>query len=75
LFNTLGLMFEAAGRNDEAELSYLKTDLLYPMQADAHAESLYHLAKLWAKQGNTQRAADAKQKLGKLYPTSPWTKK
>jgi tetratricopeptide (TPR) repeat protein len=75
LFNTLGLMFEAAGRNDEAELSYLKTDLLYPMQADAHAEALYHLTKLWAKMGNTQRAADAKQKLGKLYPTSPWTKK
>jgi len=75
LFNTLGLMFETAGRIDEAELSYLKTDLLYPMQADAHAEALFHLAKLSTKMGNTQRAADAKQKLGKLYPTSPWTKK
>jgi tetratricopeptide (TPR) repeat protein len=75
LFNTLGLMFQSAGRNDEAELSYLKTDLLYPMQADAHAEALYHLSKLYAKMGNPQRAADAKQKLGKLYPTSPWVKK
>lgn len=75
LFNTLGLLFEAAGRNDEAELSYLKTELLYPMQADAHAEALYHLSKLWTKMGNAPRAADAKQKLAKLYPTSPWTKK
>jgi outer membrane protein assembly factor BamD (BamD/ComL family) len=45
------------------------------MQADAHAEALYHLSKIYAKMGNTQRSADAKQKLGKLYPTSPWTKK
>jgi tetratricopeptide (TPR) repeat protein len=75
LFNTLGLLFATAGRNDEAELSYLKTDMLYPMQADAHAEALYQLSKVYAKMGNTQRAADAKQKLGKLYPTSPWTKK
>ncbi len=75
LFNTLGLMFQKAGRNDEAELSYLKTELLYPMQADSHAEALYQLAQIWTKTGNPQRAADAKQKLGKLYPTSPWTKK
>jgi outer membrane protein assembly factor BamD (BamD/ComL family) len=68
-------LFATANRNDEAELSYLKTDLLYRMQADAHAEALYQLSKVYAKMGNTQRAADAKQKLGKLYPTSPWTKK
>ncbi len=75
LFNSLGALFAAAGRTDEAELSYLKTELLYPMQSDAHAEALYHLSQLWNKMGNPQRAADAKQKLGKLYPTSPWTKK
>jgi tetratricopeptide (TPR) repeat protein len=75
LFNTLGSLFEAAGRTDEALLSYLKTELLYPMQSEPHAEALYHLTQLWAKAGNPQQAAEAKQKLGKLYPTSPWTKK
>ncbi len=75
LFNVLGSLFEGAGRLDEAELSYLKTDLLYPMQAEQHAEALYRLSQLWSKTGNAQRAADAKLKLGKLYPTSPWVKK
>jgi len=75
IFNSLGLLFESAGRTDEAELSYLKTDLLYPMQTEPHAEALYRLAQLWEKTGNGQRAADARQRLGKLYPTSPWVKK
>jgi tetratricopeptide (TPR) repeat protein len=75
LFNSLGGLFESAGRNDEAELAYLKTHLLYQMQSESHAEALYRLSQLWGKMGNVQRAADAKQQLGKLYPTSPWAKK
>jgi tetratricopeptide (TPR) repeat protein len=75
IFNTLGSLFEAAGRNDEALLSYLKTDLLYAMQSEPHAESLYRLSQLWAKMGDVQQAAESKQRLSKLYPTSPWVKK
>ncbi len=75
LFNTLGALFEAAGRNDEALLSYLKTDLLYGMQSDSHAEALYRLSQLWPKTGDAGKGADAKQRLAKLYPTSPWVKK
>jgi hypothetical protein len=75
LFNTLGALFESAGRNDEALLSYLKTDLLYGMQSDSHAEALYRLAQLWPKTGDAGKGADAKQRLAKLYPTSPWVKK
>lgn len=75
LFNTLGSLLAGAGRNDEAILSYLKTDLLYGSQSEQHAEALYRLIQLWGKVGDNQRAADAKQKLEKLYPTSPWVKK
>jgi tetratricopeptide (TPR) repeat protein len=75
LFNTLGSLFAAAGRNEEAVLSYLKTDQLYGAQSEPHAESLYRLSQLWTKMGSTQKAADAKQKLEKLYPTSPWVRK
>jgi tetratricopeptide (TPR) repeat protein len=75
LFNTLGSLFAAAGRNEEAVLSYLKTDQLYGAQSEPHAESLYRLTQLWTKMGSTQKAADAKQKLEKLYPTSPWVRK
>jgi tetratricopeptide (TPR) repeat protein len=75
LFNTLGALFEASGRNDEALLSYLKTDLLYGMQSEPHAEALYRLSQLWGKMGEASQAADSKQRLAKLYPTSPWVKK
>lgn len=75
LFNTLGSLFAAADRNEEAVLSYLKTDQLYGAQSEPHAESLYRLSQLWTKMGSTQKAADAKQKLEKLYPTSPWVRK
>lgn len=75
LFNTLGSLFAVAGRNEEAVLSYLKTDQLYGAQSEPHAESLYRLNQLWTKMGSTQKAADAKQKLEKLYPTSPWVRK
>ena len=75
LYNTLGSMLSAAGRNEEAVLSYLKTDLLYGAQSEPHAEALYRLAQLWTKMGSAQRAADAKQKLEKLYPTSAWVRK
>lgn len=75
LFNTLGSVFLASGKLDDASFAYLKTDLLYSSQPDAHAEALYNLSQIWPKLGDAQRAAEAKAKLGKLYPTSPWVKK
>jgi tetratricopeptide (TPR) repeat protein len=75
LYNATGSILQAAGNHDEALLAYLKTDLLYASQADAHAEALFALAQLWPKVGDVQRGTDAKSRLGKLYPTSPWLKK
>ncbi len=75
LFNTLGGILQAAGKNEEAVLSYLKTDLLYASEPDAHAEALYHLTQLWPLLGENQRATETKSRLSKLYPTSLWLKK
>ena len=75
LFNALGGILQAAGNSDEAILAYLKTDLLYANEPDAHAEALYHLSQLWPLIGESQRATETKSRLSKLYPTSPWIKK
>jgi tetratricopeptide (TPR) repeat protein len=75
LFNAMGGILQAAGKNEEAVLAFLKTDLLYAGEPDAHAESLYHLSQLLPLIGENQRATEAKSRLSKLYPTSPWLKK
>lgn len=75
LYNAMGGILQAGGNNDEAILAFLKTDLLYATQTEAHAEALYSLSQLWPKIGENQRATDAKSRLAKLYPTSPWLKK
>jgi hypothetical protein len=75
LFNALGGILRTAGNNDEAILAFLKTDLLYSTEQDAHAEALFNLAQLWAAVGENIRATEAKSRLAKLYPTSPWNNK
>lgn len=75
IYNTMGTILQSVGKNEDALLAFLKTDLLYASEIDAHAESLYWLSQLWAKVGENQRAVDAKSRLAKLYPTSPWLKK
>ncbi len=75
LFNALGGILKGAGNNDEAILAYLKTDLLYASEPDAHAEALYYLSQLWPLIGENQRGTETKSRLAKLYPTSPWLKK
>jgi len=75
LYNATGVILQDAGKNEEALLAFLKTDLLYASETDAHSEALYWLSKLWSKVGDNQRATDAKSRLAKLYPTSQWLKK
>ena len=75
LFNAQGGILRAAGKNDEAILAFLKTELLYATEVDAHAEALYELSQLWQLVGENQRATETKSRLAKLYPTSPWLKK
>jgi tetratricopeptide (TPR) repeat protein len=75
LYNAMGSILQAQGKNEEAILAYLKTKLLYATETDAHAEALYWLTQLWPKVGDNQRATDAKTELAKTYPTSRWLKK
>ena len=75
LYNAMGGILQTAGKNEEAILAFLKTDLLYASEVDAHAEALYWLSQLWPKIGDSQRATEAKSKLSKLYPTSQWLTK
>ncbi len=75
LYNTMGGILQTSGKHEEAILAFLKTDLLYASEVDAHAEALHWLSQLWPKVGESQRATEAKSKLAKLYPTSQWLTK
>jgi TolA-binding protein len=71
----LGSAFQAAGNVRDALLAYLRVDVLYPGEKKAHAEALYHLSQLWARDGKPDRAADAATVLQAKYPESEWAKK
>ena len=68
-----GDALQATGETKPAILAYLHVDVLYPGAAAAHAESLFHLARLWAAAGLPGRAAEAAAKLRADYPNSDWT--
>lgn len=69
-----GDCLEAEGKTKDALLAYLHVDVLFPAEKTLHAESLFHLSRLWAKVGQTDRAAEAKEKLEAEFPNSEWTK-
>ncbi|MCA9133000.1 MAG: hypothetical protein KDA45_07585, partial [Planctomycetales bacterium] len=61
--NAMGACYESLGQPKRALLRYLQTDLLFFTDAEAHAEALYHLAKLWPAAGEPARAAEARERL------------
>jgi tetratricopeptide (TPR) repeat protein len=75
IYNALGLAHQKEGKNQEAVLDFLHTDLLFQSETDMHAEALYYLSQLFATIGEPQRAADAKSRLQSLYSNSTWAKK
>ena len=70
--NAQGACYQSLGRTVDALLSYLKTDMLFFTDPDAHAEALYHLKKLWTEYGQPSRAADAAARLTQKYASSIW---
>lgn len=72
--NALGDALREAGRPKEALLAYLRVDLLYNTQKQAHARALYHAALLWDQVGRGPDAAEARDKLKRLYADSTWAK-
>lgn len=75
IYNAKGSCYERLDQTQQALLNYLKTDLLFFTEAEAHAEALYHLKQLWAKAGENSRAADAGSRLVSLYASSSWANK
>lgn len=74
-YNTLGICHFRDGRLKEAALAFLHTDLLYDSQPEAHAEALWHLAKIMPQIGYTEDGWRAKENLKRLYKNSPWATK
>jgi len=70
-----GNSLQALNRNKEAVLAYLHVDILFPRESGFHAESLYHMARLWKTVQSPERGLDAENKLTTAYPNSSWTKK
>lgn len=75
LYNAQGEALQKEQKWEQAVLAYLHSDLLFSNNPESHAEALYHLSQLWAKLGEPQRAAEAKEKLTTLYAGSAWAKK
>lgn len=71
----LGGAYQAAGNVRDALLAYLRVDVLYFNEKAWHAEALYHLSQLWARDGKPDRAADAATVLQAKYSQSEWAKK
>ena len=77
-YNALGRCHRVADRPKEALLAYLHVHLLPKLRSadsDAHAESLYHLGKLWVQVNQPDRAVKATSLLKSRYAGSVWATK
>ena len=70
-----GDCLQALGKPKDALLAYLHVDVLFSSHPGLHAESLFHLAKLWKSVGREDRATEAAAKLEQDYPNSEWKAK
>ncbi|MFM9966215.1 MAG: tetratricopeptide repeat protein [Planctomycetaceae bacterium] len=70
-----GDCYQAQNKMKDAALAYLHVPILFPKEKAAHAEALYHLAKISAQIGQPDRAAEAKEILLESFPNSEWAKK
>ena len=71
-YNALGTCYAQEGKTKEAIRAFLKTDLLFTVDPESHAEALYHLNDLWQKAERPDRAARARQKLTQRYRSTWW---
>ncbi len=74
-YNAYGDCLQKAGKTKDALLAYLHVDVLFYADPEIHAESLYHLTKLWAANDNNDRSVAAKKLLDERYSGSIWASK
>ncbi len=70
--NALGVCYAQQQKVKEAIRAFLKTDLLFTMDPDSHAQALYYLVDLWGQANRPDRAARARQKLTERYRNTWW---
>ena len=76
-YNALGRCYLAMNAPKDALLAFLHVDLLPKLRsadADAHAEALFHLSKLWAQNNQNDRSLKASNLLKARYGGSAWAK-
>ena len=71
-FNLLGDVMRDTGREKESLYCYLYVDTFYGGERQEHAKALCYLSLLWAQRGRADRAEEARSRLKKDYPNSPW---
>lgn len=74
-YNALGTSYLKAGNIKKACRSFLHTELLFSTEADAHAEALYNLTKIWPQLKETDRANRARALLVSRYRNTIWAAK
>ncbi len=74
-YNALGTCHEKLGDLKSAALAFLHNDLLFMSQADARAEALYKLAKIWPQLDKPDAANRARSSLLSQYQNSIWASK
>ncbi len=73
---TLGNCYRQRPNSTKAALlAFLRVDVVYPSQAEAHAEALANLRELWNEVGKPERAQQAADMLADRYKNSVWAKK
>lgn len=75
IYNAQGACYLSLKNTNLAVLAFLRTDLLFFTDPDAHAEALYNLTQLWPKAGEPTRATETRARLVGQYAGSVWANK
>ncbi|MCR4412065.1 MAG: tetratricopeptide repeat protein [Thermoguttaceae bacterium] len=73
-YNVKGVALLRDGKPREAMFAFLRVDTLYSANREAHAEALYHLARVCRELRKPDRARDFETMLQEQYAESRWNR-